>query len=131
MKLGAVVTGPLGPLTFSTPHWLVTEPAEFVLVKKLAQFGEVLPTILDDHRPNLLCNYLFELANAYHSFYEACPVLKAEEPARSSRLILSDTTARVLAKGLELLGISVEAQEKVLRGCASSSAIPWRLSRTD
>ena len=84
-----------------------SEPAEFVLVKKLAQFGEVLPTILDDHRPNLLCNYLFELANAYHSFYEACPVLKAEEPARSSRLILSDTTARVLAKGLELLGISV------------------------
>ena len=84
-----------------------TEPAEFALVKKLAQFGEVLPMILDDHRPNLLCNYLFELANAYHSFYEACPVLKAEEPARSSRLALSDTTARVLARGLDLLGIGV------------------------
>ena len=84
-----------------------TEPAEFALVKKLAQFGEVLPSILDDYRPNLLCNYLFELANAYHSFYEACPVLKADEPARSSRLALSDTTARVLAKGLDLLGIGV------------------------
>ena len=99
----------IDPVAFRTQHsaFSLTEPAEFALVKKLAQFGEVLPTILDDHRPNLLCNYLFELANAYHSFYEACPVLKAGEPARSSRLTLSDTTARVLAKGLELLGISV------------------------
>ena len=94
------VTSHQSPVTF-------TEPAEFALVKKLAQFGEVLPSILDDHRPNLLCNYLFELANAYHSFYEACPVLKAAEPVRSSRLALSDTTARVLAKGLDLLGIGV------------------------
>ena len=91
----------------ATSNVQFTEPAEFALVKKLAQFGEVLPMILDDHRPNLLCNYLFELANAYHSFYEACPVLKAEEPARSSRLALSDTTARVLARGLDLLGIGV------------------------
>ena len=94
------VTTHQSPVTF-------TESAEFALVKKLAQFGEVLPSILDDYRPNLLCNYLFELANAYHSFYEACPVLKADEPARSSRLALSDTTARVLAKGLDLLGIGV------------------------
>ena len=99
----------IDPVAFRTLHsaFSLTEPAEFALVKKLAQFGEVLPTILDDHRPNLLCNYLFELANAYHSFYEACPVLKADEPARSSRLTLSDTTACVLAKGLDLLGISV------------------------
>ena len=85
----------------------LTEPAELALVKKLAQFGETLPAILDDHRPNLLCNYLFDLANAYHSFYEACPVLKAVEPARSSRLALSDATARTLKTGLGLLGIEV------------------------
>ncbi len=84
-----------------------TEAAEFALMKRLAQFGEVLPTILDDHRPNVLCNYLYELASTFHSFFEACPVLKAEEPARSSRLTLSETAARVLAKGLDLLGISV------------------------
>ena len=95
------------PVTSHQSSVTFTEPAEFALVKKLAQFGEVLPSILDDYRPNILCNYLFELANAYHSFYEACPVLKAEEPARSSRLALSDTTARVLAKGLDLLGIGV------------------------
>ncbi len=85
----------------------LTEPAEFALVKKLAQFGETLPGILDDHRPNILCNYLFELANAYHSFYEACPVIKASEPARSSRLALSEATARTLKHGLGLLGIEV------------------------
>ena len=85
----------------------LTEPAEFALVKKLAQLGETLPGILDDHRPNILCNYLFELANAYHSFYEACPVLKSAEPARSSRLALSEATARALKHGLGLLGIEV------------------------
>jgi len=85
----------------------LTEAAELVLVKKLAQFGEVVPMILDDYRPNLLCNYLYELAGAFHSFFESCPVLKAEESIRSSRLLLCDTTARVLAKGLGLLGIGV------------------------
>ncbi len=85
----------------------LTEPAEFSLVKKLTQFGETLPGILDDHRPNILCNYLFDLANAFHSFYEACPVLKAEEPARSTRLALSEATARTLKTGLALLGIEV------------------------
>ena len=46
-------------------------------------------------------------ANAFHAFYEACPVLKAEEPARGSRLALCELTSRVLAKGLDLLGIKV------------------------
>ncbi len=86
---------------------LLTEPGELALAKKLAQFGETVPMILDDHRPNLLCNYLYELAGIFHSFFESCPVLKAEEPARGARLLLCDTTSRVLAKGLELLGIGV------------------------
>ena len=86
---------------------LLTEPGELALAKKLAQFGEIVPMILDDHRPNLLCNYLYELAGAFHSFFESCPVLKSAEPARTTRLLLCDTTARVLAKGLDLLGIGV------------------------
>jgi len=77
------------------------------LALRLCQFGEVVPTVLNDFRPNVLANYLFELANSFHSFYEACPVLKSEEPARGSRLALCELTARVLAKGLELLGIKV------------------------
>jgi len=78
---------------------------ERTLALKLCQFAEVLPAVLNDFRPNLLANYLYELANAFHAFYEACPVLKSEEPARSSRLALCELTGRVLAKGLELLGI--------------------------
>jgi arginyl-tRNA synthetase len=81
--------------------------AEVNLAKRLCQFAEVVPQVLNDFRPNILTNYLFELANSFHSFYEACPVLKSEEPTRSSRLGLCDLTGRVLQKGLELLGIKV------------------------
>src|SRR5205085_5685174 len=83
------------------------EPAEIALAKRLCQFAEIVPQVLNDFRPNLLANYLFELANSFHGFYEACPVLKSEEPVRSSRLALSALTARVLKKGLDLLGIRV------------------------
>jgi arginyl-tRNA synthetase len=86
---------------------LLEEPAEFDLAKRLGQFAEIVPEVLNDFRPNILANYLFELANSFHAFYEACPVLKVEEPMRSSRLALCDLTARVLQRGLKLLGIDV------------------------
>ena len=93
---------------FVPPNELIlTEPAELTLAKRLAQFGETVPQVLNDFRPNLLANYLFELANAFHAFYEACPVLKADEPARATRLALCELTARVLCRGLDLLGIQV------------------------
>jgi arginyl-tRNA synthetase len=85
----------------------LTEPAERHLALKLCQFAETVPTVLNDFRPNLLANYLYELANAFHSFYEACPVLKSDEPVRSSRLALCELSGRVLGKGLDLLGIKV------------------------
>ncbi len=85
----------------------LTEPAELQLAKKLAQFAETLPAVLDDFRPNLLANYLYELANDFHSFYEACPVLKSAGVTRSTRLTLCRVTARVLHVGLGLLGIEV------------------------
>jgi arginyl-tRNA synthetase len=88
-------------------QFLLVHPAELVLAKRLCQFAEVVPQVLNDFRPNILANYLFELANSFHGFYEACPVLKAQEPARSSRLALCDLTARVLRRGLDLLGIKV------------------------
>ncbi|PYK42869.1 MAG: arginine--tRNA ligase, partial [Verrucomicrobia bacterium] len=86
---------------------VLNESAELQLGKKLTQFAEIVPQVLNDFRPNILANYLFELANSFHTFYEACPVLKAEEPVRSSRLALCDLTARVLQRGLKLLGIDV------------------------
>src|SRR5262245_26519684 len=93
---------------FSPPHELaLIEAAELSLAKRLVQFAEVAPQVLNDFRPNLLANYLFELANAFHAFYEACPVLKVDEPVRAVRLALCELTARVLRCGLELLGIGV------------------------
>jgi len=83
------------------------DSAEINLAKRLCQFAEIVPQVLNDFRPNILANYLFEVANCFHVFYEACPVLKSEEPVRSSRLVLCDLTARVLHRGLDLLGIKV------------------------
>jgi arginyl-tRNA synthetase len=85
----------------------LTNPAEINLAKRLCQFAEIVPQVLKDFRPNILANYLFEVANSFHAFYETCPVLKSEEPARSSRLALCDLTGRVLYRGLDLLGIKV------------------------
>ena len=86
---------------------VLADSAEINLAKRLCQFAESLPQVLNDFRPNILANYLFEAANTFHTFYEACPVLKSEEPTRSSRLALCDLTARVLKHGLGLLGIQV------------------------
>ncbi|PYK32255.1 MAG: arginine--tRNA ligase [Verrucomicrobia bacterium] len=88
-------------------NFVLKESAEITLTKRLTQFAEVVPQVLNDFRPNILANYLFELANSFHSFYEACPVLKSEEPLRGSRLALCDLTGRVLQRGLDLLGIQV------------------------
>jgi arginyl-tRNA synthetase len=87
--------------------FVLKEAAEINLAKRLVQFAEVVPQALNDFRPNVLANYLFELANSFHVFYEACPVLKSEEPVRGSRLALSELTGRVLQRGLDLLGIQV------------------------
>jgi arginyl-tRNA synthetase len=86
---------------------LLVDSAEIDLAKRLCQFAEIVPQVLNDFRPNILANYLFEVANSFHTFYEACPVLKSEEPARSSRLALCELAARVLKQGLGLLGIKV------------------------
>ncbi|HZA38109.1 MAG TPA: arginine--tRNA ligase [Candidatus Baltobacteraceae bacterium] len=83
------------------------DAAETNVAKRLCQFAEIVPQVLNDFRPNILANYLFELANSFHTFYEACPVLKSEEPVRSSRLALCELTGRVLQRGLDLLGIKV------------------------
>ena len=73
---------------FATPETLMLEaPEERLLAAKLLQLGEIVPLVLEDFRPNLLANYLYDLAIIFHAFYEACPVLKAEgAERRDSRL---------------------------------------------
>ncbi|SEB04207.1 arginine--tRNA ligase [Alkalimonas amylolytica] len=85
------------------------EPQEKQLAVKLLRLEETLQQVMKDAQPNLLCNYLYELASLFMSFYEACPMLKdgIEPDVKASRLMLSILTARMLRQGLDLLGIEV------------------------
>jgi arginyl-tRNA synthetase len=88
------------------------EPQERALTLQLLQFDAAVHDTLDKFSPHRLCTYLFEVAQAFTAFYEACPVLKeGYEATRASRLALCDLTARVLEQGLALLGI--EAPERM------------------
>ena len=81
-------------------------PEERALALKLLRFGEVVHGVARTLQPHLLCTYLYELANTYSAFYQACPVLQAaDEETRTSRLRLCGLTRRVMARGLDLLGI--------------------------
>jgi arginyl-tRNA synthetase len=87
---------------------LLDTPAERALGLAILQFGEAIELAVLDYRPNQLTGYLFDLAGRYSTFFEQCPVLKAPtDELRHSRLLLCDLTARVICKGLELLGIEV------------------------
>jgi arginyl-tRNA synthetase len=80
-------------------------PEEIALARQLLNFGLVLEAAAAEYRPNFICNYLYDLAGLFARFYESCPVLKADEASRASRLALCDLTARVLKQGLDALGI--------------------------
>ncbi len=82
---------------------------EKILALNLLRFEEVLHQVAEEAYPHILCNYLYDLASAYMSFYEHCPVLKKgiEPDLRDSRLMLCKITSETIAKGLELLGIEV------------------------
>ncbi len=79
--------------------------AERALALKLLQFAEVVENLMADCFPNQLCLYLYELAGSFMSFYEACPVLKAEGAEKNSRLGLCQLSSLTLKQGLNLLGI--------------------------
>ncbi len=84
---------------------VLEEPAEQQLALLLTRFGEVVDDVAQNLQPHKLCNYLYELAGAFSTFYEACPVMKSEGDVRASRLALIAATKNVIAKGLYLLGI--------------------------
>ena len=93
-------------ITWSDTAFAVAEPAEKALAMALLKYGEVVSGVGQSLEPHRLCSYLYDLANAYSSFYQNCPVLKVEGDLRSGRLRLCDLTRRVLSDGLGLLGIT-------------------------
>ena len=86
---------------------LLEDDSELTLAKHLLELDAVLMEVSRELYPNRLCQYLFELSQKFNQFYDRCSVLQAEEPQRTSRLMLCDLTARTLKLGLSLLGISV------------------------
>ncbi|MEB3228128.1 MAG: arginine--tRNA ligase [Synechocystis sp.] len=86
---------------------VLADDTELALAKHLLQFADVIHTVETTFLPNRLCDYLYELSKVFNRFYENCPVLKAENPQRRSRLLLCDLTAKTLKQGLTLLGIPV------------------------
>jgi arginyl-tRNA synthetase len=82
-----------------------SEPQEWALIRELLKLDAVIAEVESELLPNRLCSYLFELSQVFNRFYDQVPVLKAEEPARSSRLALCRLTAGTLKLGLGLLGI--------------------------
>ena len=93
----------------STPPAIsLTQPAERALGMQILRLPETLEQATIEMKPNIVADYLFDLANRFSSFYTDCPVLRADDPAtRQSRLALSALTGRVLRFGLDLLGIQV------------------------
>lgn len=84
----------------------VTEEKEKALIAKLLQFEEAVQSVAREGQPHIMCSYLFELAGQFSSFYEACPILVAEDEAvKQSRLKLAALTAKTIKQGLSLLGI--------------------------
>jgi arginyl-tRNA synthetase len=84
----------------------LSEPAELELAKQLIRYSEAFNSAIADFKPNFLTGYLYELAQKFSAFYNACPVLDAPSKIRPSRLLLCDLTAKTIHHGLEnLLGI--------------------------
>jgi arginyl-tRNA synthetase len=90
---------------------IVAEPAERALVQRLLAYPTAIAETAASYSPHKLCTYLFDLAQDFTAFYEHCPVLKSDEPVRTSRLVLCDVTADTVRHGLGLLGI--EAPESM------------------
>ena len=84
---------------------VLESPFELALAKHIFRLPDVLEQVSNELKPHHLTSYLYDLSSRFSAFFENCPVLKSEEPARSSRLALCDLTARTIALGLELLGI--------------------------
>ena len=99
-------TADVARLRSDPPEVVLQSPHERALALQLLRLEEALTDSAADYKPNHITAYLWDLAKAYSTFYNACPVLKAGTPElRRSRLLLCDATARAIQLGLKLLGI--------------------------
>jgi arginyl-tRNA synthetase len=88
----------------------IDEPAERALALELLELPATIAKTAETLQPHRICASLYQVATSFAGFFETCPVIKAEEPIRSSRLALTALSAHVLARGLDLLGITAPDQ---------------------
>lgn len=89
----------------------LNQPSEQKLMRHLIHYNETIVNSTRELRPNLVCNYLFELSSYFNTFYDQVSVLSAEtEAEKIQRLTLLQSVATVLAHGLKLLGIKTVEQ---------------------
>jgi len=94
----------LSPITY---HLSLTNE-ELPLLRFIYRFPEVIEEAVVTYSPNLLCNFLFDLAQRFNRFYDRVPIIRAENlELRVVRLALTSATAQVIESGLNLLGIEV------------------------
>ncbi len=86
-------------------HLRLDETVERTLALQLMRFGAVVTRAAHLYKPNMLTDYLYDLAQIYSSFYQNVPFLKAPEGIRESRVRLCGIVAGVLKQGLDLLGL--------------------------
>ena len=88
----------------------IASPSEKLLALQLLKFGGTVRKAAENYKPSLLADYLFQTAQLYSSFYQQNPILKSEPEVRDARLKLCALFGRVLAKGLDLLGIAAPSR---------------------
>lgn len=88
----------------------IKENEEYLLIKEIAKFPNIVIAAAKDSKPNYIADYLLKLAAAFNSFYNKCPVLNSEE-TKESRVAIVNATRITLRNGLKLLGI--DAPEKM------------------
>ncbi|MEA3244021.1 MAG: DALR anticodon-binding domain-containing protein, partial [Pseudomonadota bacterium] len=85
---------------------LLSEAHEEALMVNLSRYPELVETAALNHEPHLLAHYLRDLANDFHTYYNAHQFLVDDEALRNARLNLIQATRQVIANGLKLLGVS-------------------------
>lgn len=102
----------LSPSTDLATAPQLSTPVERALSVSLMKFPHVVEIVARDLRPHILCNYLYDLATTFSSFYDQCPVISAQDnETKTARLFLCTVTRSVIRHGLDLLGI--EAPEEM------------------
>ncbi|MFH0979847.1 MAG: arginine--tRNA ligase, partial [Candidatus Roizmanbacteria bacterium] len=95
----------LNSLTRGLVNRLTINNDELNLLRKFYQFPEIVLKSAENYSPNFIATYLYELSSQFNLFYQKNPILKAEEETKKLRLLITLTTAKIIEKGLKLLGI--------------------------